>query len=136
MGFVGERASLGQAALLALLLYVAHTVMSQWPELAVLAARFGAWSAVSVLFASAGFVMLIGLVFVPLSVFFANLFERRASFMVVLRQEYSAAASTALYALAAASLIALPLAYLAVRSGLQTSVVEGLEVARQVMRNA
>ena len=45
-----DRAPLGQAALLALLLQVAHTVYSQWRELAALAQRFGAWAAVSVLF--------------------------------------------------------------------------------------
>jgi len=136
MALVRERAPLGQAALLALLLSVGHTLISQWGELAVLAARFGAWAALGVLFTSAGFVLLVGLVYVPLLIFFANLFERRASFMLVLRQEYAPAASTAFYALAAASLLALPLAYVAVRTGLQASVMEGAEAARAVMRNA
>jgi tetratricopeptide (TPR) repeat protein len=104
--------------------------------LVTLAARFGAWAALGVLFTSAGFVLLVGLVYVPLAVFFANLFERRAGYMLVLRQEYTAAASTAFYALAAASLLALPLAYIAVSSGLQASVMEGAEAARAVMRNA
>src|SRR5215213_3776032 len=136
MALARDRAPLGQAALLALLLSVGHTLLSQWGELVGLAARFGAWAALGVLFTSAGFVLLVGLVYVPLAVFFANLFERRASYMLVLRQEYTAAASTAFYALAAASLLALPLAYIAVSSGLQASVMEGAEAARAVMRNA
>jgi tetratricopeptide (TPR) repeat protein len=136
MALARERAPLGQAALLALLLSVGHTLVSQWGELVGLAARFGAWAALGVLFTSAGFVLLVGLVYVPLAIFFANLFERRASYMLALRQEYSAAASTAFYAFAAASLLALPLAYISVRTGLQASVLQGAEAAREVMRNA
>src|ERR1051325_1257378 len=125
MALARERVPLGQAAMLALLLYVGHTLLAQWHELSALAARFGAWAAVSVLFTSAGSVVLVGLIYVPLAVFFANLFERRASFTLALRQEYAATATTTLYALAAASLLALPLAYFAVSSGLQASVTEG-----------
>src|SRR5919107_4446152 len=136
MALVRDRAPLGQAALLALLFYVGHTLVAQWRDLAVLAARFGAWASVSVLFASAGSVLLVGLVYAPLAVFFANLFERRAGFGLALRQEYAATAATTLYALAAASLVALPLAYLAVRTGLQASVSQGSQAALEMVRNA
>jgi tetratricopeptide (TPR) repeat protein len=126
MAEVRDRVPLGQAALLAVLLQVAHALVGQWRELAGLAARFGAWAAVGVLFSSAGSVLLVGLVYVPVSVLLANLFERRGGFGLVLRQEYGAAASTTLYALAAASLLTLPLAYLDQVSGWSTSVRDQL----------
>jgi tetratricopeptide (TPR) repeat protein len=79
-----------------------------------------------VLFSSAGAVLLVGLVYVPVSVLLANLFERRGSFGLVLRQEYAAVTSTLLYALAAASLVALPLAYLDHSRGFSSSVFVAL----------
>lgn len=126
MAEVRDRVPLGQAALLAVLLQVAHALVGQWRELATLAARFGSWAVVGVLFASAGSVLLVGLVYVPVSVLLANLFERRGSFGLVLRQEYGPAASTTLYALAAASLLTLPLAYLDQVSGWSIAVREQL----------
>ena len=135
MAQVRDRALLGQAALLAVLLYVGHTLLAQWREVAVLAARFGAWAAVGVLFTSAGVVLVIGLVYVPLTVFFANLFERRGGFGLVLRQEYGASASATLYALAAASLIALPLAYFDQTTGLSESVRQSTTVLSEMLRH-
>ena len=136
MAEVRDRAPLGQAALLAVLLQVAHALLGQWRELAGLAARFGAWTAVGVLFSSAGSVLLVALVYVPLAVFFANLFERRGGFGLVLRQEYGAAASAMLYALAAASLAALPLAYFDQATGLTSSVRDSLQALNEVMLRA
>ena len=134
MAEVRDRAPLGQAALLAVLLQVAHALAAQWRELAGLAARFGAWAAVGVLFSSAGAVLLVGLVYVPLVVLFANLFERRGGFSLILRQEYGAAASAVLYALAAASLVALPLAYLDQAAGLSASVRDSLLSLNESLR--
>jgi len=139
MALVRDRAPLGQAALLAVLLQVAHALVAQWRELAGLAARYGAWAAVGVLFSSAGSVLLVALVYVPVSILLVNLFERRGSLGLVLRQEYGAAASTTLYALAAASLATLPLAYFDQTTGLSTSVRDSLlalnETLRQVSPN-
>jgi tetratricopeptide (TPR) repeat protein len=126
MAEVRDRAPLGQAALLAVLLQVAHALVGQWRELAGLAARYGAWAAVGLLFSSAGAVLLVGLVYAPVAALLANLFERRGGFGLVLRQEYSATASTTLYALAAASLVALPLAYFDQSAGLSASVRDAL----------
>jgi tetratricopeptide (TPR) repeat protein len=126
MAEVRDRAPLGQAALLAVLLQVAHSLVGQWRELATLAGRFGSWTAVGVLFSSAGAVLLVALVYVPVSVLLANLFERRGSFGLVLRQEYATVGSTTLYALAAASLLTLPLAYLDQAAGLSASVRDSL----------
>jgi tetratricopeptide (TPR) repeat protein len=126
MAEVRDRAPLGQAALLAVLLQVAHALVGQWREMAGLAARYGAWAAVGLLFSSAGAVLLVGLVYAPVAALLANLFERRGGFGLVLRQEYSATASTTLYALAAASIVALPLAYLDQSAGLSASVRDSL----------
>jgi tetratricopeptide (TPR) repeat protein len=135
MAEVRDRAPLGQAALLAVLLQLAHTLLAQWRELAILAARVGAWAAVGAIFTSAGSVLLVALVYVPLAVFFANLFERRAGFGLVLRQEYSPAAATTLYALAAASLLALPLAYFDQVAGLTASVRDSLIGLNELVRH-
>jgi tetratricopeptide (TPR) repeat protein len=134
MAEVRDRVPLGQAALLAVLLQVAHALVGQWRELATLAARFGAWAAVGVLFSSAGAVLLVGLVYVPVAVLLANLFERRGSFGLVLRQEYGPAASATLYALAAASLVTLPLAYLDQASGWSTTVRDQLQALNAMLQ--
>jgi tetratricopeptide (TPR) repeat protein len=133
MAAARDRAALGQAALLALVLQALHTLYAQWPALTGTVAQFGAWAAVGVIFASAGSVLLVGLVFVPLAVMLSNLIERRGSVGLVLRQEYGAMAATTLYAVAAASLLALPLAYLARASGLEAvrdSLGPMIEMAR------
>ncbi|PYS84368.1 MAG: hypothetical protein DMF67_05215 [Acidobacteria bacterium] len=140
MAEVRDRVPLGQAALLALLLQVAHTVYAQWRELAGVALHSGAWAAVSAVLASAGYLLLVALVFVPVAILLANLFERRASFGVVLRQEYAPTTSTAFYALAAASLLALPLVYAANAAGINEaavmkSLVAAQQTAQQVLRN-
>lgn len=134
MAEVRDRAPLGQAALLAVLLQGAHLLVAHWRELAGVAARVGPWGAVGVLLSSAGAVLMVALVYTPLSVFIANLFERRGSFGLVIRQEYAAAASTALYALAAASLIALPLAYLDQAAGWGASMQKSAEALSEMMR--
>src|SRR5215210_2474258 len=126
MAEVRDRAPLGQAALLAALLQVAHALLAHWREMVGLVASFGPWVAVRVLLSSAGSVLLVAVVYVPLSILVVNLFERRGSFGLVLRQEYGAAASTTLYALAAATLVALPLAYLDQSAGLSATVRDSL----------
>ena len=133
MAEVRDRVPLGQAALLALLLQVAHTVYAQWRELTGAALRSGPWAAVSAVLASAGYMLLIALVFVPAAILLANLFERRASFGLVLRQEYAPTAATAFYALAAASLLALPLVYVARATGLEASVMKAVGAAQQIV---
>lgn len=134
MAEVRDRAPLGRAALLAVLLQAAHMLVAHWRELAGLAASFGPWAGVRVLISSAGSVLLVALVYVPISILVANLFERRGGFGLVLRQEYAAAASATLYALAAASLAALPLAYLDQATGLGASVEQSALSLGEMMR--
>ena len=133
MAEVRDRVPLGQAALLAVLFQVAHALLGQWRELATMAARLGSWAMIGVLFSAAGAVLSVGLVYVPVSILLANLFERRGSFGLALRQEYSAAASTALYALAAATIVALPLAYYDQAVGLSTSVRDSVLALNEMM---
>jgi tetratricopeptide (TPR) repeat protein len=59
------------------------------------------------LFQSAGSIMFVAVVFVPLAIILTNALEHRASYRLLFQQEYASVASTCLYALAAASLTAL-----------------------------
>jgi tetratricopeptide (TPR) repeat protein len=126
MAEVRDRAPLGQAALLAVVLQLVHSLTANWRELATQVAHLGSWATVGLLLSLAGAVLSVALVYVPASVLLANLFERRGGFGLVLRQEYSAAASTAFYALAAATLVALPLAYYDQVAGLSASLHDSM----------
>lgn len=68
----------------------------------------GVWSTLfdSLLF-SAGSLIFLALVFVPLAIAFTNAIERRASYRLFVQQEYASVASTSLYAVAVASFISL-----------------------------
>lgn len=132
MAEVRDRATLGHAALLAFLLQVAHTTYAQWPQLAGVATRSGILLVVTAVLASSGYMLMVALVFVPVAILLSNLFERRASFGLVLRQEYSTTTATAFYALAAATLLALPLVYLARAAGLnEAAVLKSVEAAQK-----
>ncbi|HEX8284112.1 MAG TPA: tetratricopeptide repeat protein [Pyrinomonadaceae bacterium] len=118
-----ERAPLGPAFLLALLAQCGVLLYVLGPHLTLGEfARSGPRVAVAVLWSSTQSVLFVAIVFVPLLIFVANLFERRGSFGVVLQQEYAPAASAVFYARAAASLAALPLAVLARASGFEAEV--------------
>src|SRR5918997_2222734 len=119
MAAVRDRAPLGAAALLALTAQAAYELFTQWPYLARGFALSAPLTAFSVLRGAAGELLLLALAFVPLLVFFANLFERRGSYGLVLRQEYAPVASCVFYAWTAAHVVALPLAWLARRGGFE-----------------
>ncbi|MGI9104867.1 MAG: tetratricopeptide repeat protein [Pyrinomonadaceae bacterium] len=120
MNLVRERAPLAVAALVALVASGAHVLYTQWPQMnGLLGLR-------DVLILSIWSLLCVGLFFVPLTIFVANLFERRASFGLVVQQEYAVLASTMFYALAAASLAALPLAMLARVTGLEAQAQEAV----------
>src|SRR5689334_3368523 len=88
MAEVRDRAPLAQAALLALAAQCAHVLYGLWP---MLAGMFGAASMfVVTLLNAAGLMLILGAIFVPSVIFFANLLERRGSFGLVMRQEYAA----------------------------------------------
>ncbi|HEX8176736.1 MAG TPA: tetratricopeptide repeat protein [Pyrinomonadaceae bacterium] len=117
MSEVRDRAPLGPALLLALATQALYLIFTQrfylnglvYPRLVL-----------TTLFQSLFF---IAIIFVPVTLLVANLFERRGSFRLVLQQEYASLASAIFYAWAAANIIALPLAFLASLSGYQDSYV-------------
>jgi len=77
--------------------------------------------------------LLIGGILVPLIAFVANVFERRGRFSLLLQQEYSSLASTFLYALALANLIAIPISLFFHFSGIQAAyVAQSFQSAAQV----
>src|SRR5215472_9710070 len=68
---------------------------------------------------AASSLIVVALIFSPLALFLANVFERRASFRLLLQQEYSAVTSTLFYAVIASSLIGTVLTVLGKVTGLQ-----------------
>ncbi|HJR09052.1 MAG TPA: tetratricopeptide repeat protein [Pyrinomonadaceae bacterium] len=123
MGLVRDRAPLGFAALVALLVRVGYVFYTQWLYLAVQIGIGGAFVGVAVVTATVGSLLLIAVIFVPSLVFFANLFERRGSFSLVLQQEFAPLASAIFYAWIAAHMIAFPLAVLSRASGFEADVI-------------
>lgn len=103
---VRDRSTLPQAGLLALAVHAAFFFYLTWHYLRELINSRGALLLSSILQA-AGVLIFIAVVFVPLSLFLGNLFERRAGFRLLMQQEYSGLATTIFYAMTAASLIAL-----------------------------
>jgi tetratricopeptide (TPR) repeat protein len=121
-GVMRDRAPLGVAALLALLAQVGLSLYALWPFLRAFA-RAGALVAFGLGRDAAGTLFLLALAFVPALVLFANWFERRGSFRLVLQQEYAPLAAAIFYAWAGANLAALPLVWLARRGGLEAQVI-------------
>ena len=95
---VRDRGALAPAGFVALLAFAVFLFTVLWFSLPHLITPF-------VLVRSAGPLVIIAFVFCPLTLFLANIFERRASFRLLLQQEYAALAATMFYALTAASLI-------------------------------
>lgn len=123
MGLVRDRAPLGFAAMLALVAKIAYVFYTQWAYLdAPLRAR-GVLALFAVVSASVGSLLLVAVIFVPCLIFFANLFERRGGFSLVLQQEFAPLASAIFYAWTAAHLVAFPLAMLARASGFEADVI-------------
>ncbi len=130
MGEVRERAPLAPALLLAVLAQGALSLYTQWPHLnAALLSRIVlafAGAALSLLF--------LALVFGPITILLANLFERRASFSLVLQQEYAPVVAAFFYASAAANLIAFPLAVFARASGYEATAFAAIEQLAELQR--
>ena len=85
------------------------------------------------LFESTLSLLLIGIILVPLIAFVANAFERRGRFGLLLQQEYASLASTFLYALTIANLIAIPISLFLHFSGIESAyVAQSFQSAAQV----
>ncbi len=120
---VRDRAALAPAGLVALIAHAGFFFCLWWFYLGRLINPARPLAILFVVFQSAGSLVIIALVFCPLALFLANIFERRASFRLLLQQEYSALAATMFYALTAASLITTLLTIAARLSGVEQALV-------------
>ncbi len=133
MALVREGAPLGFAAALALGAKVAYTLYTQWPFLAPQLKAGGAFVAFAALGGTVGSMLLVAVIFVPGLIFFANLYERRGSFSLVLQQEFAPAAAAVFYAWAAAHVAALPFAVLSRASGFEAEWLAQLRAVWQTL---
>lgn len=134
IGEVRDRAPLAQAALVAIVAGIIFGLCAQLPYIRSAADLRRAL--LGVLLQSVYSLLIAALVFVPVTILTANLFERRGSFGIVLRQEYAATASALFYALAAASLAATPLITLAIVSNQHIAFAQGwLDMMAWAQRN-
>lgn len=88
-----------------------------------------------VLFQAAGCLLFVAAVFVPLAIFFANVFERRGAYRLVMQQEYASTAATVFYAWTAASLAAFIVTLAAKLSGVQRAVSKQMLEALLLQRS-
>jgi tetratricopeptide (TPR) repeat protein len=103
---VRDRAPLIPAALLALIFHVAFLLLLTTLFLPGLVSGRHPLSILLVVFQSAGCLIFLALIFAPLAILLLNLSERRASYRLVMQQEYATTVSTLFYGWASASLIA------------------------------
>lgn len=118
MSEVRDRAPLATAMLLAFVAQVGYIFYTQWGFLNHVVLRAPS-ILFPVLYESVILLLLIAVIFVPVMILVSNLFERRASFGLVIQQEYAPLASAIFYAWTAANLVAIPLAMLARVSGVE-----------------
>jgi tetratricopeptide (TPR) repeat protein len=132
---VRDHSPLATSMLIALLAQIGYITYTQWRFINPAFMRHGFPLTFSLIFTSIMPLLFIAVLFVPAAALVANLFERRASFGLIIRQEYAALASATFYAWAAANLAALPLAVLARVTGFEAYSIaqlrEQLNVAVQ-----
>src|SRR2546423_745661 len=133
MSEVRDRAPLGSALLLAVLVQSAHSVYALWNAQSGDAAGLGGPLLIgTVLVQSIGLVLLVAIILVPITIFVANLFERRGSFMLAMQQEYASLASTIFYAYAVASILSLPLSVIVHMTGLDAATLQSMDKLREL----
>lgn len=127
-----ERAPLFPALLLAFLSQAGYLMFTEWLYRSATPGRRTLALVLGVARPTFSSVLFIALVFVPVTILIANLFDRRGSIGLVIQQEYAAMASTVMYAWTAAHLLAIPLSFLASSSGMVAAyVATALETAKQ-----
>jgi tetratricopeptide (TPR) repeat protein len=135
MSEVRDRSPLGPAMLLALLAQTGYVTYTQWRFINPAFALRGPSLVFSLLYSSFLPFLLIAVLFVPVMALISNWFERRASIGLVIKQEYASLASTTFYALTAANLAALPLAWFSKVTGFEAEFIaqfnKQLEVSLQ-----
>lgn len=124
MSEVRDRAPLGPAFALALASQTALLLYALGPYIFVAdGGGLGVVTGVlSVVWNATTSLLFTGIVFVPVLVFVANIFERRGSFGVALQHEYAASAATVFYARAASALLALPILVMTRASGAESFI--------------
>ena len=123
MSEVRDRAPLAPAMLLALLAQVGYAFYALWRFINPVFALRGPSILWTVLVQSILPLLFIAVIFVPIVALLANLFERRASFGLIIQQEYAPLAATTFYAWTAANLASIPLALLARASGFEAEFI-------------
>ncbi len=118
-----DRAPLAGVGLMALLSQLAYFLVTQWLVGNRSLIITGPGTIIRVIVQSAISLLLVAVVLVPIIALVANLVERRGRFGLLLQQEYASLASTFLYALAIANLVAIPVAIFFNLSGIQASYV-------------
>jgi tetratricopeptide (TPR) repeat protein len=129
MSEVRDRASLMPAFSLAWLAQVGFTLYTQWPYMSEVFAGRGATIVFEVLSQSALSLFFTALVFVPITIMIANLFERRGSVGLAIQQDYAPFASATFYASAATYIMALPLALFVRTSGILAAFINSYQAS-------
>ena len=133
MSEVRDRAPLGSALLLAVLVQSAQSVFELWNARSTEAAGLSSPLLIgNVLVQSIGLVLLVAIILVPITIFVANLFERRGSFMLAMQQEYASLASTIFYAYAAASILSLPFSVIVHMTGLDVALLQSMDKLKEL----
>src|ERR1043165_7137521 len=105
MRAVRDRGGLAPAILCSLVLNGGFLGYLVWTYVRGTFGLRGFASGLAGLLQATGSSMFVAIIFVPLALAFANLLDRRASYRLLLQQEYASVAATCLYAVAIASLI-------------------------------
>jgi tetratricopeptide (TPR) repeat protein len=126
---VRDRAPLAPALLLALISQLLHAYLIQWLSLRSAFVFPGGRLFLAGVLQSTVTLLLVAVIIVPAIIMTANLFERRGSIGLVIKQEYAAMAATCFYALAAANLLSVALAFLASLSRLDVAYAESAKEA-------
>ncbi len=130
---VRDRAPLAAIGLLAFVSQLSYSIFTLWLSGNGSFLLGGPRAVLRLLFQAMLSLLLIGGVLVPIIAFVANLFERRGRFALLLQQEYASLASSFLYALAIANIVAIPIAVFFHFSGIQAAyVAQSFQSATQV----
>ncbi len=121
---VRDRAQIAPAMLLAWATQLTYAYFLQWLFLRNSFVLPGARALLAGVVQSAILLLLVAVILVPVIIMISNLFERRGSLGLVIRQEYASLAASCFYALTAANLISIPLALLMNVSGIEAAYVE------------
>src|SRR5262245_43139035 len=118
---VRDRGTLAPDALIAMIAAIGLFVCLSWLYPSPVFSFGGSRSVLAIVFQAAGSLVFIALVLSPLVLFVANLFERRASYRLVLQQEYTGLTSTFFYTFTLANLLMILIGVIGKLSGATTA---------------